>query len=153
MITLLNQQEIALDEKWVDELMSELLTLTDYPSFDLGILFTTNKDIATYNKKYRNESNPTDILSFSYYPDHTPGTQIEAPSEEEQNLGDLILSLEYIHDYCEKEKVLFEHRVMILLIHGLCHLLGYDHETDQQYTQMQVLEEKLLNQLPTSLRR
>ena len=42
---------------------------------------------------------------------------------------------------------------MILLIHGLCHLLGYDHEADDDYAQMKTYEEMLLQKLPESLRR
>lgn len=154
MIQLINRQKkIAIDRVWLESLAQELLGATGHASFDLGILLTTNRTIARYNKVYRHKQGPTDILSFSFHPGHIPGTPVVARHPDEQNLGDLILSLEYIQAYCAGEKVSFEHRLMILITHGICHLLGYDHEDDAEYAVMHNLEEKLIRELPPSLKR
>lgn len=154
MITLINRQRtISVDTEWVSTLIKELLAIVDYSAFDIGIFLTTNKTIQHYNKTYRNKKGPTDILSFSYYPHLKPGTRIHAPTEEDKNLGDIILSLEYIKKDAEKKGTTFEHRLMILLIHGICHLLGYDHETDSDWRSMRAKETHLLKKLSPTLKR
>ncbi len=153
MINLINRQrKIPLDERWLTALVTEVLTILEYKEFDIGILITTNKTIQHYNETYRHKKGPTDILSFAYYPNHLPGTRIEA-QDDEKNLGDLILSPEYIVQSALALGVTFEHRLMILVIHSICHLLGYDHETDQQYLVMQALEDDIRNKLPKKLLR
>lgn len=152
MITLINRQrKIPIDKDWVEALVKKILIQLDYDSFDIGILLTTNKTIATYNETYRGKKGPTDILSFRYHDDIIPGKRIEPKTPEDQNLGDLILSPEYIKAYADKEGIPFKHRFMILLIHGICHLLGYDHETEAEYRLMQDLENTILNHLPRDL--
>lgn len=154
MIRIINRQrKIPVDIQWLHALGQELLNANDISSFDLGILLTTNRTIRQYNEKYRHKQGPTDILSFSTYPHHKAGTPFIVNDIEERSVGDLILSLEYIQSYCQKENISFNHRLMELLIHGFCHLLGYDHETDKDYEIMRAYEEQLRRHLPKSLRR
>ncbi len=153
MIRIINNQNISLDTSWIHSVLEELMKFTQYEDFDLGVLFTTNESIAQYNKQYRHKEGPTDILSFSSYPDQVPGTQIKALSQEEKDLGDLILAPDYIQTSAQDLGVDFEQRLLILLIHGLCHLLGYDHETDEQYELMQAKETELLKRLSPQLTR
>ncbi len=154
MITLINRQrKVPLDEQWLTELITEILTILTYQDFDIGILITTNRTIQRYNETYRYKKGPTDILSFAYHPHTTPGTKIATTHEDEKNLGDLILSPEYIVHSAKNLGVTYEHRLMILTIHGICHLLGYDHETDEQYAVMQAREDSILKKLPGRLQR
>mgnify|MGYP000594301822 CR=1 FL=1 len=151
MITLINRQRsIPIDIVWLEKLVAAVLDSIDYSDFNVQILITTNKTIATYNEGYRNKKGPTDILSFRFYPEQVPGKKVYAENGE-QNIGDLILSAEYIVRSAKKLGISFEHRLMILCIHGIVHLLGYDHETDQDYAQMQAVEDTILAQLPSKL--
>lgn len=153
MITLINRQrKIPIDEQWLTAAVQDILKQLDYETFDIGILLTTNKTIKRYNETYRHKKGPTDILSFSYY-DLKPGERIVPETDDEKNLGDLILSPEYIVTSAQKLGVSFDHRLLILVIHGICHLLGYDHETDKEYHQMKELEAKIFAQLPKKLTR
>ena len=70
------------------------------------------KNIASKNKS-------TDILSFSYYPNLKPGQTIKPTSEEERNLGDIIMCPEYVMNDLARWGQSFEHRLKVLLIHGL----------------------------------
>lgn len=151
MITIITSQTTpTIDTEWLTSLVSHLLKELEYPQYDLGILLATNDEMATYNETYRHKKGPTDILSFAY---HTlsPGERIEPLTEEDKNLGDLILAPAYIQSFCEKENIPFAKRILELVIHGTCHLLGYDHEEDAEYEAMKVLEEKLLRSLPVDL--
>ena len=147
-----NQDTILIDTQWLTSLVSHILKELKYEDYDIGILFTTNDDMQQYNETYRSKKGPTDILSFRYH-QLIPGERIKPLTEEDKNLGDLILAPEYIKTYTDKENILFEHRIMILIIHGICHLLGHDHEDDAEHTTMQSQESKLLDSLPKKLRR
>lgn len=154
MITVINRQrKIPLDERWIKMLIKEVLRILEYEDFSIGVLVTTNATIRRYNETYRHKTGPTDILSFPYYQELSPDKRIEVPSGEEKYLGDLILSPEYIQHSAADLGVSFEHRLMILIIHSICHLLGYDHETDEQYALMQSREDDILEKLPVQLRR
>ena len=124
-----------------------LLELLGYPDFDLGILLTTNTTIARYNRDYRGKDKPTDVLSFSYHPTNRPGTKIRAKTPEDKNLGDLIMSPAYIKTDLGRWGKSFDERMQELLVHGICHLLGYDHETDSEFRVMRRKELSLLRKL------
>jgi probable rRNA maturation factor len=107
-----------------------ILGLMGYEDFDLGILLTDNQAIQCFNRDFRSKDEPTDILSFPFHPDLQAGEQIIAETEDDKNVGDLIISLEYIKELCEQENKTINEHLRTLLCHGICHLLGYDHYTE-----------------------
>src|SRR5262249_44159298 len=80
-----------------------ILDAMGYVDFDLGILLTDNKTIQQFNRDYRDKDVPTDILSFPFYPELKAGEKIVAQTEDDKNIGDLIISLEYIKEIYEQE--------------------------------------------------
>jgi rRNA maturation RNase YbeY len=108
----------------------KILSLMGYADFDLGILLTDNQAIQCFNRDFRSKDEPTDILSFPFHPDLKPGEEITVASEDDKNVGDLIISLEYIKELCEQENKTINEHLRTLLCHGICHLLGYDHYTE-----------------------
>ena len=102
MILIENNQDIAVDVDQLERDAQKILDLLEYTDYDLGILLTTNDDIHTYNKQYRNQDKPTDILSFPYYPHLVAGKRIKPASEEEKIVGDLIISAEYVVEEAKK---------------------------------------------------
>lgn len=141
------QRKIKLDTKQIRKEVQTILDILGYSDFDLGILFTNNATIHEYNVMYRQKDKPTDILSFPAYPDLKPGERIVADDDEEKNLGDLILSPEYIVLDAKRLRVRFEVRLQRLLVHGICHLLGHDHLEDTDYKVMHKQEMALLRAL------
>ncbi len=122
----------------------KILNFLGYGDFDLGILLTTNRTMQKYNYQFRQKNRPTDVLSFPYHLNAKAGKKIIAKTDEDKNLGDIVISLPYV---LENKKGLvgdFNHWMDIMLVHGVCHLLGYDHEHDDDYTTMSTLEKKLL---------
>ena len=79
------------------------------------IAFVSDKSIHKLNKQFRNVDKPTDVLSF-------PG--------EETNLGDIAISVETAAAQAKENGLSFETEIAQLILHGLLHLCGYDHETD-----------------------
>ena len=108
----------------------KVLTLMGYGDFDLGILLTDNQAIQCFNRDFRSKDEPTDILSFPFHTDLQPGQEITIETEDDKNVGDLIISLEYIKVLCEEEDKTINEHLRTLLCHGICHLLGYDHYTE-----------------------
>lgn len=148
MITIRNtQRKIKIDVKKFKKDAQIILDALDYSDFDLGIWLTSNAMIRKYNKQYRSKDKPTDVLSFPYHSDLKPGKKISVKTEEDKNLGDLILAPEYIMHDLPKWNTTFEKHLQRLLVHGICHLLGYDHIKDEDYKLMLKKEKQLLKSL------
>jgi len=148
MVTIYNKQRrIPVNIGDIKSLLQKILDILDYSDFDIGLLITTDKTIRKYNRTYRHKDKPTDILSFSYHPTLRAGKRILVKSPEDKNVGDLIISLEYIKKRAEELKIPLEQHLKTLLVHGVCHLLGYDHETDNQYRSMKTKETYILTEL------
>jgi probable rRNA maturation factor len=137
--------KIKINETRIRKNINKILTNLDYKDFDLNIWFTTSATIKKYNKKYRNKEKATDILSFPFYDKLKPGKKINAKNKDEQILGDIIISLEFCKKYADKNKLKFNNYLLRIIIHGIAHLLGYDHLTNKQFEQMKKFEKKLLN--------
>lgn len=120
----------------------QALDALGYSDFDLGIMLTTNATIKKYNAQYRNKDKATDVLSFPFH--HIPaGTKIKPYNDDDKNLGDMIISLEYVQTAAKKLGTTFEKRMNRMLIHSMCHLLGYDHIKDDEFAIM-IKKEKAL---------
>jgi rRNA maturation RNase YbeY len=126
-----------------------VLDALKYSDYDLGIWFTTNKTIQKYNHLYRHKNKPTDILSFSHHPELKAGERIKPLSDDDKNLGDLIISMEYVVKDLPRWQMSLDDRMHVLLVHGICHLLGYDHIEDADYKIMHRKEMSLLKILKT----
>lgn len=148
MITLATaQRKIKINRAQLQRDAQTILTAVGYPDFDLNILLTTNKTIRAYNKQFRHKDKATDILSFPYHYEIKPGQKIIARTPEDKCLGDIIISLEYVRKDVKKMETTFDKRMQRLLVHGICHLIGYDHETDEEYEVMLKKENELLTHL------
>ncbi len=138
------QRSIKIDAAQLKKDAQKFLTALDYEDFDLGIWITTNTTIQKYNRDYRHKDKPTDILSFPYHDTLKAGKRIKVKEPEDENLGDLIISAAYVKKDAERLGITFERRMRRLLVHGICHLLGYDHMKDSEYKVMLAKERELL---------
>ena len=105
---------------------------------DIEVILTTNDEIQKINKEHRNIDKPTDVLSFPL--ENLP----HAP------LGSIIISVDMAKKYAKIYNHSIEDEIKLLFLHGLLHLLGYDHEIDDK---MQQKEEEIIKKLnlPKSL--
>ena len=109
-------------------------------SAELSIVLTNNKDIQSINKKFRNKDAPTDVLSFPIlHPE-----ELKALSKKDTGpwqIGDVVINMELAKSRGEKYSWGYAREVDRLLVHGILHLLGYDHEKSKKEEQkMQKLE-------------
>ncbi len=138
------QKKIYINQKEIKSKIEKILKHLYYQNFDIGIWLTTNQTIKKYNKKYRNKDKATDVLSFPYHEKLKPRQKIKVQSDDDRSLGDIIISLERTKsDAIELNKPFKEH-LIVLIVHGVCHLLGYDHKTEKEFQIMQNKENKLL---------
>jgi probable rRNA maturation factor len=145
MVSIINRQKkIKISVTAFKRDAAVLLRALGYQYFDVTIVLTTNKSIRAYNQHYRHKDKATDILSFPFHNNITPGERIFAQSRAERCLGDIIISLEFVRTDIKKMETSFDERMQRLLVHGICHLIGYDHETDEEYDVMLKKENELL---------
>lgn len=148
MITIRNQQrKIKLDTAKLKNHAQIVLDNLGYHDFDLFILLVNEPTMHAYNFDYRQKDKPTDILSFPFHPELGAGDYIMATSNDDKNLGDIIMCPQYILNDLARWEKSFEERLDILLVHGICHLLGYDHIQDSDYAVMKKEETRLLKLL------
>ncbi|KAM6986450.1 endoribonuclease YbeY [Aplochiton taeniatus] len=104
--------------------------------FDIGIICVDNRKIQRINNLYRNKNLPTDILSFPFHEDLKPG-QLPCPVyRDELNLGDIFLGVEFLSKQCKEDSQNFQKVLTAVIAHGICHLMGYQHETEEEWTEM-----------------
>ena len=148
MVIIRNQQrKLTVDTKKLKKDAELILKILKYSDFDLSILIVNEQFMQKYNHDYRNKDQVTDILSFPFHPQLSAGDYIIPTCEDDKNLGDIIICPQYILDDLARWEKSFEERLQILLVHGICHLLGYDHIIDEDYEIMRKQEEWLLAQL------
>ena len=134
MIDLENQTKLEID-------ISFLETITeDLTSKDIELILTKNSQIQELNKKHRNIDKATDVLSFPLEFDM-----------ENMPLGSIVISLDFVEEKAKEYNHNFEDELKLLFIHGLLHLLGFDHEVDNG--EHREKEEELIEKynLPKSL--
>lgn len=106
---------------------------------ELSILFTNDKHISQINKEYLNRDGPTNVISFP----------MSGEDEEKMGipiLGDIVISVDTAKREAEELGEDLELTIYRLIIHGLLHLLGYDHEgSEEEAKRMSALEKKLIN--------
>jgi len=113
---------------------------------ELSILFTDDEHMALLNRQYRKKEGATDVLSFSMQ--ETLDGEDDTLLFETVMLGDVVISVDTASRDAKELGQSFEKTVDRLLIHGILHLVGYDHETSQKDSErMMDEEERLLAQL------
>jgi probable rRNA maturation factor len=114
-------------------------------SFEISILLTGSKNMKELNKKFRKINKDTDVLSFPAEEKRFFNKNIQ--SKKQVYLGDIALSYQYIKKITEKEKVTFDSYFKKMLVHGILHLVGHEHESLKQYKKMNFLEKKIIKNI------
>ncbi|MCW8901067.1 MAG: rRNA maturation RNase YbeY [Gammaproteobacteria bacterium] len=120
--------------KWV----SEVLISEQHADTELTVRFVSEEESAELNEQYRHKTGATNVLSFPF----------EAPAEVELNLlGDLVICSDVVKKQAkEQQKQELAHWAH-MIVHGMLHLLGYDHQTDAEANIMETKEIHILSQL------
>lgn len=125
-------------------------------AYELSVVITDNEGIREINKEFRQIDKETDVLSFpmlDYDDGYYDEGEIEIGFEDinplsgEVVLGDIVISLEKALEQAEDFGHSPEREISFLTVHSILHLLGYDHENEEDRTIMRCKEEEILNDL------
>lgn len=138
-IDLDNQTSLNVD---IDALEAIAQSLTNR---EIELIITNNESIRELNREYREKNNPTDVLSFPLETPFTEQSVFDIP------LGTIVISADFVKEKAKTYGHAEQDELKLLFIHGLLHLLGYDHETDDG--EMRQKEREIIEQfgLPSSL--
>ncbi|XP_051937911.1 endoribonuclease YbeY isoform X2 [Hippocampus zosterae] len=114
--------------------------------FDLGVVCVDNRRIQHINNIYRKKDEPTDVLSFPFHEGLRPGKMPCPLHRDELNLGDIFLGVEFVMRQCLEESTDLHETLTVVTAHGICHLLGYRHETEEEWSEMVQKESYILRE-------
>eukprot|EP00898_Chlorokybus_atmophyticus_P008409 jgi/Chlat1/856/Chrsp104S01292 len=145
------QRTVRLSVPVVRAQLRDLLAVLGCPDWDLGVWLASNRAIHDLNRTYRGVDAPTDVLSFQFHDAsgvliRVPGKLPAVKREDDRNLGELVLGMPYVRAYCVKEGLSVQQHLPTLFTHGLCHLLGYTHDSDTDHERMSRCEQAVLNE-------
>ncbi|MGD2098755.1 MAG: rRNA maturation RNase YbeY [Desulfobacterales bacterium] len=118
------QGKHRISKKKIQQKARAILNALEYPDAELSILIVDDQQIARLNQQYLNREGPTNVIAFAMR--EGPFTEI-APDL----LGDVVISVETAHREAQDAGLGMAAYFDQLLIHGILHLLGYDHENDK----------------------
>lgn len=139
MINIGNLTDLQVDVEFLNKIANSLTTR------DIDLTLCHNNTIQTYNKEYRQQNRATDVLSFPISNDIISIENNMIP------LGSIVISVDYVREKSLDYNHSHHDELALLFIHGLLHLLGYDHETDTG--EMREKEAEIIKrfELPSSL--
>lgn len=118
-----NQRKIKLDRRVFQEFAENALRrIKEAENKTPAIAFVSDRKMRALNKEFRARDKTTDVLSFPFEAD-----EFEAQTD---FLGDIVISIEQAHRQAAENNLTLETEIKQLILHGILHLCGYDHETD-----------------------
>jgi probable rRNA maturation factor len=144
-VFLADEQGESVDLEQLKHLAELVLTEEKYPDqTELTLLLVDDREMSAYNQRFLEREGPTDVLAFpveelvpGLVPDHDPtGPPLL--------VGDVIIAPAYIRGQATDLDVEFEDEMALMVTHGILHLLGYDHQEDQEAATMERRETEIL---------
>lgn len=129
------------DEAWIRALAEAVLEQEgpEEPA-DIGVVVTGDDEVHELNRLYREIDSTTDVLSFAL----TEGDEFVAPPDGLVHLGEVIMSYPQAERQAREAGKETRQEMALLLVHGILHLLGYDHAEEEEEREMRALEQALL---------
>jgi probable rRNA maturation factor len=131
--------EGLVDGDRIESIASRVLDAEGQVPAELGVLVTDDDAVRGLNREYAGDDEATDVLAFSL----REGEEFVSP-DEVQRLGEIIISFPTAQRQAEEAGRAVEEEVAHLLVHGILHLLGYDHAEEDEERVMRAREEALL---------
>jgi probable rRNA maturation factor len=139
---------VNLNERWLKLVVEETLSLAnDDTDIELGLFITDDKTIKKLNTEYRGMDEPTDVLSFALLEEQDKFPAFTLPPDGIQHLGEVIISYPRALKQAEENGHAAEREMAVLIIHGILHLLGYEHEDEAREQEMREMQDEILNRL------
>ena len=138
---------IPLNRSILHQRCRQLLHQLQLDEAEVSVVLMGDAEMAGYNQQYRKKKGPTNVLSFPVDRDEASNPLPKA------ELGDILVSVETARREAWRDKRTLHHRLTELIVHGMLHLIGYDHErSDEEASQMHDFEQHLMHQIPNTRR-
>ena len=115
-------------------LQNSCLNDIEYQEIFFDVVLMNNEEIHRINKEYRQKDMPTDVITFAIFADSSEDEKFVFDGE--VHLGEIMISLDKIEEQAKENNVTFEDELYYLVSHGILHLLGYDHQNEEDYNYM-----------------
>lgn len=148
-----NQRLVRINKQRIEKILKKALrylalnhrSYSFLKSAEISVLFVNDRRMGELNLQYRGKDKTTDVLSFSQLETITPNSEFLTPNFV---LGDIVINLPQAKRQALEQGLTLYAEVSWLLIHGLLHLLGYDHEKNKyQAKKMRAMEKELLGDM------
>lgn len=133
-------ENVRVENHMVEPFLREALSALQLVAVEVSVVLCDDAFIHPLNRDYRDKDRPTDVLSFAQ-------REGDFADPDDPMLGDIIISLERAEAQAAERGIPLSQELSLLLVHGLLHLLGYDHIEDDEAEEMEALEKKLLSQI------
>lgn len=136
-----NEYNFKEDYSYLDDVIKHTLEVERVENANFSIIFIDDEKMHELNKTYRNIDRTTDVLSFAL----EDNQKIKLPIRE---LGDIFISIPKMEEQAKEYGHSTKRELSFLTVHGLLHLLGYDHTISEEQEKLQFgLQDKILNDL------
>ncbi|MBI2287538.1 MAG: rRNA maturation RNase YbeY [Chloroflexi bacterium] len=140
----------VLETDWLENVAEKVLVAQGVsPEAELGLVIVCQEKVRRLNLNYLGKDEPTDVLSFAMLLEsagRAPASFVVAPDGVE-HLGEVIISYPQAVIQAEEHRHSVKKEVAILIVHGVLHLLGYDHERPEDKQKMRAREAEMLNDI------
>jgi probable rRNA maturation factor len=149
----LEEIEVFVEEKfrgvmnggWVKKIVRHILEAEGVaPPYEVSLVFTDSETVKQLNRDYRGVDEPTDVLAFHMLPRKGADASFALPPDGVTRLGEVIISYPQAVEQAKEQGHSPERELALLVIHGILHLLGYDHEEPEEESKMRERERELL---------
>jgi len=135
----------VVDGGWVKKIVRQVLKAEGVaPPYEVSIVFTDSEAMRQLNRDYRGVDEPTDVLAFCMLPQKEVDDSFALPPDGVTRLGEVIISYPQAAEQAKEQGHSPERELALLIIHGILHLLGYDHEEPEEEAKMRTREKELL---------
>lgn len=146
--------EEYVDIKWLESVAKKILVAQGVDSeVELSLVITNQEKIRQLNLSYLGRDEPTDVLAFSMLPEQSGETApFVVPPDGIKHLGEVIISYPQAVIQAEERQHSVKREIAILIIHGVLHLLGYEHDKPELEQKMRLKETEILSHIEGELK-
>ncbi len=135
----------CVDEEWVRKIAHKVLKAEGVASpLEISLVFTDSETVQRLNRDYRGVDEPTDVLAFYMLPRQGDDFSFVLPPDSITRLGEVVISYPQAVEQAKEQGHSVNKELALLIIHGILHLLGYDHEQPKEEAKMRAKEKELL---------
>ena len=140
-----HESRALVGKAWVRRIVRQVVKAEGVDSpYEVSLVFTDSQTVKQLNRDYRGVDEPTDVLAFYMLPQKELGSSFALPPDGVTRLGEVIISYPQALVQAKEQGHSPQRELALLVIHGVLHLLGYDHEKPGEGKRMREREKDLL---------